>query len=77
MLISNVNKNVLEEGRGLAGPTTRTSVYPIVYLDALVVKMREEGAVHSLAGYASNEITMENSKNVLGSWTSANEEAKH
>jgi transposase-like protein len=65
-LISNVNENLMEEGRGPARPAARQSADPIVYLDAPVVKMREKSTVHNLAGYVSNEITMESNKEMLG-----------
>jgi len=52
------------------------TVYPIVYLDALVVKMRTEGRVENRAVYVAIGITMEGNKEVLGLWTSANEGAK-
>jgi len=47
-----------------------------VYLDALTVKMREEGTVQNRAVYVAIGITMEGHKEVLGLWTSANEGAK-
>jgi len=47
-----------------------------VYLDALVVKMREEGTVQNRAVYVAIGINMEGHKEVLGLWTSANEGAK-
>ncbi len=48
----------------------------IVYLDALVVKMRHEGWVENRAVFVAIGITHEGSKEVLGLWTSATEEAK-
>jgi putative transposase len=51
-------------------------VYPIVFLDALVVKMREDGTVQNRAVYVAIAITMEGHKEVLGLWTSAHEGAK-
>src|SRR5690606_17057138 len=52
------------------------AIYPIVYLDAIVVKMRHEGRVENRAVYVAIGITMEGGKEVLGLWTSANEGAK-
>jgi putative transposase len=74
-LISNVTDAVLDEVRAWqARPLD--AVYPIVYLDALVVKMREDGTVQNRAVYVAIGITMEGHKEVLGLWTSANEGAK-
>jgi putative transposase len=47
-----------------------------VYLDALVVKMREQGQVENRAVYVAIGIDMQGHKEVLGLWTSANEGAK-
>jgi putative transposase len=74
-LISNVTDAVLDEVRAWQNRPL-DAVYPIVYLDALVVKMREEGTVQNRAVYVAIGITMEGHKEVLGLWTSANEGAK-
>src|SRR5215813_9754486 len=74
-LISNVTDAVLEEVRIWQGRPLEP-VYPIVFLNALVVKMREEGTVQNRAVYVAIAITMEGHKEVLGLWTSAHEGAK-
>jgi putative transposase len=74
-LISNVTEAVIEEVKAWQGRLLEP-VYPIVYLDALVVKMRTEGRVENRAVYVAIGITMEGQKEVLGLWTSANEGAK-
>jgi putative transposase len=51
-------------------------VYPIVYLDALHVKMRHEGRVQSQAVYLALGITLEGRKELLGLWIGENEGAK-
>ena len=74
-LISNVTDAVLEEVRAWqARPLD--AIYPIVFLDALVVKMREDGSVQNRAVYVAIGINMEGQKEVLGLWTSGNEGAK-
>jgi putative transposase len=74
-LISTVTDAVLDEVKAWQSRPLDT-VYPIVYLDALVVKMRSEGRVENRAVYVAIGITMEGHKEVLGLWTSANEGAK-
>ena len=74
-LISNVTDAVLEEVRAWQSRPL-DAVYPIVYLDALVVKMREQGQVQNRAVYVAIGINMQGHKEVLGLWTSANEGAK-
>ena len=74
-LISNVTEAVIEEVKAWQGRLLEP-VYPIIYLDALMVKMRAEGRVENRAVYVAIGITMEGQKEVLGLWTSANEGAK-
>jgi putative transposase len=74
-LISNVTDAVIEEVRvWQARPLD--AVYPILYLDALMVKMRDNGVVENRAVYVALGITLEGQKEVLGLWTSASEGAK-
>jgi putative transposase len=42
------------------------AVYPIVYLDALVVKMREQGQVENRAVYVAIGIDMQGTKSAWG-----------
>ncbi len=51
-------------------------LYSILFLDALMVKMRHEGRVENRAVYVTVGIDLEGRKDVLGLWTSANEGAK-
>jgi putative transposase len=74
-LISHVTDAVLDEVRAWQSrPLDR--IYPIVFLDALVVKMREDGTVQNRAVYVAIAINMEGHKEVLGLWSNANEGAK-
>ena len=74
-LISEVTDAVLEEVRGWQARPLEP-IYPIVYLDALMVKMRHEGRVENRAVFVGIGVTLEGSKEVLGLWTSATEGAK-
>ncbi len=74
-LISNVTDAVMEEVRAWQSRPL-DALYPIVYLDALVVKMRENGVVQNRAVYVALGVTREGRKEVLGLWSSANEGAK-
>ena len=74
-LISNVTEAVMDEVR-VWQSRPLDEVYAIVYLDALVVKMRVDGRVEKRAVYVAIGITLEGQKEVLGLWTSANEGAK-
>ena len=74
-LISNITDAVAEEvkawqNRGL------DPVYPIVYMDAIRVKVRHNGQIQNKAIYLAIGITMEGVKEVLGMWTAETEGAK-
>jgi putative transposase len=52
------------------------AIYPIVYMDAIRVKVRDNGHVMNKAVYLAIGITMEGVKEVLGMWVAENEGAK-
>ena len=52
------------------------SVYPIVYLDATILKVRSEGRVINKSAYLAIGINMEGIKDVLGIWLEQSEGAK-
>jgi len=51
-------------------------VYPIVYLDAIYIKTRNEGAVNAKAVYLAIGVNMDGLKEVLGMWIARTEGAK-
>lgn len=51
-------------------------VWPILYLDALVVKIRDQGVVQNRHVYIALGIGLEGRKEVLGMWVETNEGAK-
>ena len=52
------------------------SVYPIVYLDCIVLKIRQDNRVINKAVYLALGVNMEGQKELLGMWISENEGAK-
>jgi putative transposase len=74
-LISEVTDAVLDEVKTWQNRPL-DSMYPVVYLDALMVKMRHEGRVENRAVYVAIGINEEGVKEVLGLWSSANEGAQ-
>ena len=66
-LISNVTEAVMEEVKAWQSRPL-DSVYPIIYMDALMVKMRETGQVRNKAIYVVIGVNMEGKKEVLGLW---------
>ena len=75
-LISEVTDSIQEEVK-LWQDRPLEALYPIVYLDALMVKMRQDGKVENRAVYSAVGINMEGQKSVLGLWASGNEGAKY
>ncbi len=51
-------------------------VYPIVYLDCIVVKIRQDKRVINKAIYLALGVDLEGQKELLGMWLSENEGAK-
>ena len=74
-LMSNVTDSVLErvvewQSRPL------DAAYPIVYLDCIVVKVRQDKQVINKAIYWVLGVNMEGQKELMGLWLSENEGAK-
>ena len=74
-LISEVTDAVMEEAKAWQSRPL-DALYPIVYLDALFVKMRHEGRVENRAVYVAIGVNLEGCKDVLGQWTNSSEGAK-
>jgi putative transposase len=74
-LISQVTDSIQEEVKAWQDRPLE-ALYPIVYLDALMVKMRQDGRVENRAVYTAIGINVEGQKSVLGLWVSGNEGAK-
>jgi putative transposase len=74
-LITNATDAVIEEVKAWQNRTLEP-VYPIVYFDAIVVKVRHEGKVANRAIYLALAINLEGKKEVLGMWSSENEGAR-
>ena len=74
-LISNVTDAVIEEVK-LWQNRPLEELYPIVYLDALMVKVRDEGHIQNKAIYVVLGVNLEGQKEVLGLWVAQTEGAK-
>lgn len=51
-------------------------VYPIVYFDALVVKVRQDGRVINKAIHLALGVNLSGNQELLGMWMTQNESAK-
>jgi transposase-like protein len=74
-LISKVTDAVMDDARAWQ---TRPldDVYPVVFLDAMVLKIRDGGSVQRRACYLALAINLDGEREVLGMWFQANEGAK-
>ena len=74
-LISKITDAVIEDAKAWQNrPLER--LYPIVYLDALVIKIREAQAVRNFACYVAIGVNLEGQREVLGIWFQRSEGAK-
>src|SRR5215211_7775483 len=73
--ISNITDAVLEEVRAWQARPLE-AVYPIVYFDALVVKVKESHAVRNKAAHIAVGVDTDGIKHVLGIWVQTSEGAK-
>jgi len=73
--ISTVTDSVMEEVKEWQNRALE-EMYPVVFFDALRVKIRDEGSVKNKAVYLALGMTAEGTKEVLGIWVEQNEGAK-
>ena len=74
-LISRVTDGVIDDVRAWAQRPLE-DVYPVIFLDALVLKIREGGSVQRRACYLALGVTVDGDRDVLGLWFQATEGAK-
>jgi putative transposase len=74
-LISRVTDAVLDDVREWQARPLE-DVYPILFLDALIVKIRDGGAVRNKACYVAIGVNLDGERDVLGLWFQSNEGAK-
>ena len=74
-LISRVTDAVLDDVRAWQARPLE-DVYPILFLDALIVKVRDGGAVRNKACYVAIGVNLDGERDVLGLWFQSSEGAK-
>ena len=74
-LISRVTDGVMEDVREWAKRPLE-DIYPIVFLDCMVLKIREGGSVQRRALYLALGVTLDGERDVLGMWFQETEGAK-
>lgn len=74
-LISTITDAVLETGAEWQNRPLEAT-YPLVFFDALRVKIRDEGLVRNKAVYVALGVTADGAKDILGLWIETSEGAK-
>ena len=74
-LISRVTDAVMDDAREWAKRPLE-DIYPIVFLDCMVLKIREGGSVQRRALYLALGVTLDGDRDVLGMWFQETEGAK-
>ena len=74
-LISQATEGIMEEVKAWQSRPL-DEVYPIVFLDCIVVKCRQDGRVAKISVYLALGINMDGHKELLGIWMSRTEGAK-
>ena len=74
-LISSVTDGIIEEVNEWRNREL-DSLYPIIYLDAIVVKVRDEGHIRNKSVYLALGVNIEGHKELLGMWIENTEGAK-
>ena len=74
-LISQATEGIMEEVKAWQSRQL-DEVYPIVFLDCIVVKCRQDGKVANISVYLALGVNMDGHKELLGIWISRSEGAK-
>ncbi len=74
-LISRVTDGVMDDARDWAKRPLE-DIYPIIFLDCMVLKIRDGGSVQRKALYLALGVTLEGERDVLGMWFQDTEGAK-
>ena len=74
-LISSVTDGIIDEVNEWRNREL-DPLYPILYLDAIVVKVRDEGHIRNKSVYLALAVNMEGHKELLGMWIETSEGAK-
>jgi transposase-like protein len=74
--ISNITEVIIEKAKEWQSrPLER--IYPIIFMDATVLKIRVDRVVKNIAAYIMLGITLEGKKEIIGIWIGENETSKY
>jgi transposase-like protein len=74
--ISNITDTIIEKAKEWQNRPLEP-IYPIIFMDATVLKIRVDRVVKNIAAYIMLGITLEGKKEILGIWIGENETSKY
>jgi transposase-like protein len=74
--ISNITDKVIEKANEWQNRPL-DKIYPIIFMDATVLKIRVDRVVRNIAAYIMLGITLEGKKEIIGIWIGENETSKY
>jgi transposase-like protein len=74
--ISNITESIMDKAKEWQSRPLE-SIYPIVFMDATVLKIRVDRVVKNIAAYIMLGITLDGKKEILGIWIGENETSKY
>lgn len=74
--ISNITSAILDKAKEWQNRPLE-SIYPIIFMDATVLKIRVDRVVKNIAAYIMLGITLEGKKEIIGIWIGENESSKY
>ena len=74
--ISNITDTIIEKAKEWQNRPLNP-IYPIIFMDATVLKIRVDRVVKNIAAYIMLGITLEGKKEILGIWIGENETSKY
>jgi len=74
--ISNITSKIIEKANEWQNRPL-DKIYPIIFMDATVLKIRVDRVVKNIAAYIMLGITLEGKKEIIGIWIGENESAKY
>jgi len=74
--ISNITSAIIEKAKEWQNRPLE-AIYPIIFMDATVLKIRVDRVVKNIAAYIMLGITLEGKKEIIGIWIGENETSKY
>ncbi len=74
--ISNITSKIIEKANEWQNRPL-DSIYPIIFMDATVLKIRVDRVVKNIAAYIMLGVTLEGRKEIIGIWIGENETSKY